>query len=181
MMFVSTTMLSLRSTSAAERIRSSASSRWRMSRASTCRIASAVPVTVAALMTSGMSIHAARKLFWRDSAVAEHLHVCLGVPAERVAVDDGGEAPDDAVVEHSVHPPLHRGSRQVHPLADLGVGGPGIVGQLGQNALVGLVQTVHDHLHATNHRNSTSDATNRSSIRNKRRLIAKSIRHIVYL
>jgi hypothetical protein len=60
MMLVSTTMLSLRSTSAADRIRSSASSRWRMSRASTCNIASAVPVTVAALTTSGMSIHAAR-------------------------------------------------------------------------------------------------------------------------
>lgn len=60
MMFDNTTMLSLRSMSALDRIRSSASSRCRMSRASTCSIASAVPVTVAAPTTSGMSFHAAR-------------------------------------------------------------------------------------------------------------------------
>ena len=46
--------------SALDRMRSSASSRWRMSRARTWSIASAVPVTVAALTTSGMSCHAAR-------------------------------------------------------------------------------------------------------------------------
>ena len=49
MMLDSTTMLSLRSISAVERMRSSASSRCRISRASTCRMASDVPVTVAAL------------------------------------------------------------------------------------------------------------------------------------
>ncbi len=154
MMLVSTTMLSLRSTSAAERIRSSASSRWRMSRAITCRIASAVPVTVAALITSGMSIHAARNCSgamvpWRNTCT----YASVFQP-ERAAVDDGGEPPDDAVVEQSVHPALDRRRRQVHPLADLGVGGAGVVGELGQDALVRLVQTVHDHLHARNRRNS---------------------------
>ena len=34
--------------------------------------------------------------------MAEHLHIRLGSPAERVAVDDGRETADDAVVEHAV-------------------------------------------------------------------------------
>ena len=51
MMFESTTMLSLRSMSALDRMRSSAASKCRMSLANTCRIASEVPVTVAALTT----------------------------------------------------------------------------------------------------------------------------------
>ena len=51
-----------------------------------------------------------------DGAVAEHLHVSLRVPSECVAVDYGGESPDDAVVEHPVDPPLDRRSRQVHLL-----------------------------------------------------------------
>ena len=53
---------------------------------------------------------------------------------------------------------LTAGRRQVHPLPDLGERGPRMLGQLGQNALVGLVQTVHRHLHATKLRHCTSGA-----------------------
>ena len=154
MRFDSTTMLSLRSMSALDRMRSSAASRCRMSRASTCRIASDVPVTVAALTTSGMSAHAARSSIGRNPAVAEHLHVGLGVPAERVAVDDRGEAFDHAVVEHPVDATLHRRRGQIHLLADLGEGGPRVLGQLGEDALVGFVQTVHHAPSPTAHNKS---------------------------
>ena len=114
-----------------------------MSRASTCRMASEVPVTVAALTTSGMSTQARLQLGGRDGAVAVDLHVGLGVPTDCVAVDDGRETADDAVVEHPVDPPFDRRRGQVHPLPDLGERRPRVVDQLGQNPLVGLVQTVH--------------------------------------
>ncbi|SKW20612.1 Uncharacterised protein [Mycobacteroides abscessus subsp. abscessus] len=54
-------MLSVRSISPLARMRSSARSRCWISRAKTLSIASEVPVTVAALTTSGISIHARRK------------------------------------------------------------------------------------------------------------------------
>ena len=115
-----------------------------MSRASTCSMASDGAGHRGGADHLG-NVHPRRPQFvGGDGAVAEHLHVGLGVPAERIAVDDGGEAPDDAVVEHAVDTPLDRRCGQVHPLADLGEGGPGMLGELGQNALVGLVQTVHD-------------------------------------
>ena len=48
--------------------------------------------------------------FIRAMVPAEHLHIGLGVPAERIAVDDGGEPADDAVVEHAVHRRLTAGA-----------------------------------------------------------------------
>jgi hypothetical protein len=112
------------------------------------------------------------QLIGGDGAVAEHLHVRLGVPAHCVAVDDRGESSDHAVVEHAVHPPLDRRGGQVHPLPDLGERGPGVLGQFGQDALVDLVQTVHDHPYAINRRNPTLHARKSGYISNMRRLIA---------
>ena len=64
---------------------------------------------------------------------------------ERIAVDDGGEAFDHAVVEHPVDAALHRRRGQIHLLTDLGEGGPRMLGQLGEDALVGVIQAVHHH------------------------------------
>ena len=92
--------------------------------------------------------------------MAENLNVGLGVPAQCVSVDDGGEPADDPAVEQAVDTPLHRRSGQAHPLADFGVRRPGILRQLGENSLVRLIQSFHACLHAINRRAYDSDTMN---------------------
>ena len=84
-----------------------------MSPASTCRIASEVPVTVAAPDHLGDVDPGAAQFVGGDGAVAVHLDVGLGAPAQRAAIDHRGESADDARVEHPVDaalPPARTGS-----------------------------------------------------------------------
>ena len=62
-----------------------------------------------------MVAHHLREPPRRGRAVAVHLDVRLGPPAQRGRPHGGGEPGDHVVLPHPVHPPLHRGGRTARP------------------------------------------------------------------
>ena len=111
-----------------------------------------MPVTVAALTTSGMSTHAVRS---SSGAMVPWQNTCT-----YASVVQPSALRSTTVVKPRMTPlssmrstrRLTAGADRFTRCADLGERRPGMLGELGENALVGLVQTVHDHSYAINRR-----------------------------
>ena len=112
---LSTMTLRVWSTFGSSRMRSSARSSCFTSEASMCTSASACAGDGHRADHLGHPLEAAAQVLRRHGALAVELDVGLGLPAEDVGVDLGGEAADGAAGHQPVDPALHRRRGEARP------------------------------------------------------------------